>query len=287
VHIIVVGPGRVGTTLALTHQRRGDAVTLVGPPGKSLPEELANAGLALVSGPVQPAKDAVLLFCLPDDQLAQVCQQWADFLGKIQNPLRLVAHTSGLHDLQVLNSFRQQGSTRCIAALHPILAFASPHQAQNDLSKAAVTAIWQGAEQNARVLVDCWQARFTPMPNDADRRLYHLALCLAANHVTALIAEAEQLLKPALGAQAADLLLDLAQGALSNARRLGTAQALTGPVVRGDLVALQAHVKALPDDVSKERYRQALLSVLSLADRSGRLSSTRSQALHDWLNPNS
>src|SRR6185436_5564335 len=71
---------------------------------------------------------------------------------------------------------------------------------------------------------------------------------------------------PAAAAQ--HLYAPLFEGAAGNLTQLGAAHALTGPVRRGDLGSLRAHLAALPDDL-RPLYRALGLTTLELAERAG------------------
>jgi predicted short-subunit dehydrogenase-like oxidoreductase (DUF2520 family) len=280
VRILIVGPGRVGCTLAYTHLLRGDEVSLVGHRAGPWQAWAESVKLSTEVGFASTGALDVLLFCVPDDQLHAITAAWSEHLTRLESAPALVAHTGGLHGLTELAVFQAKST---VAALHPILVFQHPEASALALQNAAVTALWSGSEALVLQLTDAWQARFLPIPELADRRLYHLSLCLAANHCTALMAEAEKLLGPSLGDQARGVLLELASAALASVQANGPADALTGPVVRGDLATLQAHLAALPDSKARQRYLQSLMPVLDLADQSGRLAAEPSKLLHDWL----
>ena len=86
---------------------------------------------------------------------------------------------------------------------------------------------------------------------DGDRSLYHLACVLASNHVVTLASLAQQ-----LGGQATDdskmlnqAFIELMTASVVNLRSAdGPAEALSGPVRRGDTKTLGQHLEALEGD---------------------------------------
>ena len=72
--------------------------------------------------------------------------------------------------------------------------------------------------------------------------LYHAALALGANHLVTLVAQAMELLRAAGVDDPGRMLGPLLGAALDNALRSGDA-ALTGPVARGDVGTVAAHVR--------------------------------------------
>jgi predicted short-subunit dehydrogenase-like oxidoreductase (DUF2520 family) len=99
---------------------------------------------------------------------------------------------------------------------------------------------------------------------------YHAALVFVSNYTVTLYALAENLLT-GLGAEreAADQALNVLLGAtVENLRLKGIPDALTGPLVRGDVGTLAAHLEALKDAQLVDVYRQlARLSLPMLTAR--------------------
>jgi predicted short-subunit dehydrogenase-like oxidoreductase (DUF2520 family) len=112
------------------------------------------------------------------------------------------------------------------------------------------------------------------------RVLYHAALAHAGNHVVTVLADALEALRAALrgsellGQQAVDeqpgglaerIVGPLARAALENTMQRGQA-ALTGPVARGDAVAVAEHLAALAD-VGPELAQAYRVNALRTAQR--------------------
>jgi predicted short-subunit dehydrogenase-like oxidoreductase (DUF2520 family) len=74
------------------------------------------------------------------------------------------------------------------------------------------------------------------------RPLYHAALVVGANHLVTLVAESMDLLRQAGVDNPGQVLGPLLGAALDNALELGDA-ALTGPIVRGDVGTVRAHLQ--------------------------------------------
>jgi predicted short-subunit dehydrogenase-like oxidoreductase (DUF2520 family) len=81
------------------------------------------------------------------------------------------------------------------------------------------------------------------VPEDR-RTLYHAGLAHGANHLVTLVAEAMEILSAAGADDPAATLRPLLAAALDNALEDGDA-ALTGPIVRGDVETVRAHVADL------------------------------------------
>jgi predicted short-subunit dehydrogenase-like oxidoreductase (DUF2520 family) len=82
----------------------------------------------------------------------------------------------------------------------------------------------------------------TPIWVPEDRRtLYHAGLAHGANHLVTLVAQAMDLLRESGADEPAEILRPLMTAALDNALSYGDA-ALTGPVARGDVETVRAHL---------------------------------------------
>ena len=90
---------------------------------------------------------------------------------------------------------------------------------------------------------------------DEHRVLYHAAAVVASNYLVTLASVAEDLFEraglPAGGALPA--FLPLMRGALDNLQAQGTVAALTGPLSRGDVGTVAAHLDALGREAPGDR----------------------------------
>ncbi len=151
-----------------------------------------------------------------------------------------VVHTSGRHGLAVLEPARAVGAR--VAAMHPAMTFTGTAV---DLDRLAGTVFGLTAEAAERGFVESLVADLggTPMwvPEEM-RTLYHAGLAHGANHLVTLVTEAMEILSAAGAADPAGTLRPLLTAALDNALEQGDA-ALTGPIVRGDLGTVRAHLE--------------------------------------------
>ena len=238
----VVGAGRVGAVLAAALRTAGhDIVAAAG-------ESDASRGRieSLLPGtPVLKPSDAaraadLLLLTVPDDMLPNVVAMLSAS-GAIREG-QLVVHTSGRHGLAVLEPAREVGA-RTIA-MHPAMTFTGT---EVDLPRLTGCVFGVTADESDRelteALVDDLGGRAMWVPEDR-RTLYHAGLAHGANHLVTLITEAMEILSAAGAEDPAATLRPLLTAALDNALEHGEA-ALTGPIVRGDVETVRAHVADL------------------------------------------
>ncbi|MCS7316449.1 MAG: DUF2520 domain-containing protein, partial [Bryobacterales bacterium] len=180
-------------------------------------------------------------------------------------------HTSGVHGPEALAPLAEVGFS--CGALHPLQTVASPEQGVTALrgSAFAVTAEGPAAEW-ATEIVRAAQGWALAIP--ADRRVcYHAAAVLASNCFAALL-DAAVILMNAAGVparQALRALAPLARTSCENALEAGPAEALTGPIRRGDVETVRRHWQALTSAAAglRELYRACSLRMIELAQRQG------------------
>src|SRR5439155_5121182 len=156
-----------------------------------------------------------------------------------------MVHTSGALGAEVLAPAMAAGTQ--VGAFHPLVAFADTERAIAALHGATVAI--EGDEQLAGLLRDLAEAvgatavRLTP----GSKAAYHAAAMLAAGGFVALLDAIAELGRVAGLDEAGSLAIygGLVEQTLGNARALGVARALTGPMVRGDVGTIERHLDAL------------------------------------------
>lgn len=176
----------------------------------------------------------------------------------------MVLHASGACDLDVLSPHARCGS------LHPLQSFpgadvAIPPTAGVPAAIAGTPEVLPVVRQLANDL------GFRAVQVPGDRRLYHAAAVLAGNFSTVLLELGGQLLLQAgvPADEAQELLIPLVLASVQQARVVGPAAALTGPIARGDTDVVKEHLKAIA------LHTPDLLDVYGvLADHASRIAST-------------
>jgi len=240
----VVGAGRVGAVLAAALRSAGHEV--VAAAGES---DASRARIsALLPGVPTRKPTAVaracdlLLLTVPDDMLRNVVTTLSD-AGAIRSG-QYVVHTSGRHGLEVLRPAADLGAR--VVAMHPAMTFTGTALDLDRLSPELGGGCVFGltAEPAERPLAEALVADLggTPMwvPEEM-RTLYHAGLAHGANHLVTLVTQAMEMLSAAGADDPAGTLRPLLTAALDNALEQGDA-ALTGPIVRGDVNTVRAHL---------------------------------------------
>jgi predicted short-subunit dehydrogenase-like oxidoreductase (DUF2520 family) len=281
--ILIAGTGRVAQAMGRLLAEHGALVYAVAgrDPGRTA------AAAAFIGHRVKPAdlsappkRATRVLIAVSDSAVSEVAGRLAQ-----QGMRRGVAvHTCGAMGAEALAPLASTG-VAC-GALHPLQTFATPEQGLSALP-GCLFAIdgdppalaW--AEQIASLL----GGETLRIPAQS-RLLYHAAAVMASNYVVALVDAAAMLMDAAGVGQERALraLAPLVEASATNAVRLGPVQALTGPIQRGDLLTLTAHMRALagvPESV-RELYRWAGLHTLEVAVRCG-LSRERARQVEKLL----
>ncbi|MGI9157057.1 MAG: Rossmann-like and DUF2520 domain-containing protein [Marmoricola sp.] len=247
----VVGAGRVGAVLAaaLRHSSGGSAgheiVAVAGESTVSRDRVAALLPGVAVRKPTAVARSCdLLLLTVPDDMLANVVTTLVG-AGAIRRG-QYVVHTSGAHGLAVLEPARRVGAR--VIAMHPAMTFTGTAVDLPRLSGCVFGVTAQEATEGddravAEALVADVGGVAMFVPEDK-RTLYHAGLAHGANHLVTLVAQAMELLSASGADDPAATLRPLLTAALDNALESGDA-ALTGPIVRGDVNTVAAHLREI------------------------------------------
>lgn len=266
----VIGAGRVGAVLGSRFQSAGYPLVAVsgGSAATQLRIRTLLPGVAVLDPAGVAAASDILVLAVPDDSLIRVAEELAAS-GAVR-PGQYVLHTSGRHGLDALAALTRLGARPI--AFHPATTFTGT---QVDLDRTCVFGLTAAApdralaEQLVSALggVSMWVA-------ESDRALYHAALAHGANHLVTLVAQSMDVLRMAGAADPAGVLRPLLTAALDNVLAYGDA-ALTGPVVRGDVTTIRAHVDALAaadvDDATVDAYLELARATAGRAEADGRL----------------
>jgi predicted short-subunit dehydrogenase-like oxidoreductase (DUF2520 family) len=238
----VVGAGRVGAVLSAALRAAGHGVVAAAGESTASRERLRAL---LPDVPVHKPTDVaracdLLLLTVPDDMLANVVTSLAG--AGVLRPGQHVVHTSGRHGLAVLEPATAAGARP--VALHPAMTFTGT-AVDLDRLPGCVFGVTAGPDDRAFAEGLVADLHGVPMWVAEDKRtLYHAGLAHGANHLVTLVAQAMDLLAASGADDPAATLRPLLTAALDNALAAGDA-ALTGPIVRGDVRTVQAHLEEI------------------------------------------
>lgn len=266
--VFIVGAGRVGQGLARAFRIAG--VDIVGVHGKRAAPGATSHGPL----PGDIARANTIILAVRDDQIEAALDQvlGAGPQGAQESITSgsVILHTSGTAEPAALELVSARGLSG--GTFHPLVPFLDPERAPELLRGA-----WVGVDGDAdarstsRRLAGHVGARTIDIPAGG-KPTYHAAAVFSANFPIVLAAIAAELMQsigvPAKSSESA--VHSLMTAALSNATGKSPAEALTGPVVRGDAGMIRKHLEALAgDERALGAYRRLSLAALRIAKERG------------------
>jgi predicted short-subunit dehydrogenase-like oxidoreductase (DUF2520 family) len=282
---LVVGAGRLARALVPLLPDAGYPVVAVAAPRLARARAVARTASARATTRAQEfAHEASLvLLAVPDGEIARAA---GDLARATRGWDGVALHHAGALGVEPLAPLARAGAATGV--LHPLQSLADPRLAAHHLRGARARV-----EGDARALAVATRlARrlgLRPLRLDAAdpataRAAYHAAASIASNDVLALLDVAVTLFGRAgiAADEAIAALVPLARGTLAQAERAGVASAITGPVIRGDLDTLRAHLATLaaadPDAAAVHRSLSVRLARIA-EHRGGRVSPASIRAL--------
>ena len=225
----------------------------------------------------------VVFITTPDDLIQATCNRISKHKGFERDTV--VLHCSGAMSSDILSSARSCGAVA--ATLHPLQSFASVDQALSlvpgsyctiEGDDSALPTVRQMVKDLGGILLEITAEKKT---------LYHAAAVAASNYLVSVIHLALAL-NEAAGLPrdiSFNALLPLIKGTLSNIGARGIPDALTGPIARGDVETVAAHVQAIEKGAPGllPLYRCLGLYTVDLAKAKGRLNQEATDRLFALL----
>ena len=253
----LIGAGRAGTAVGAALAAAGHP--LVGVTARSGASRERAARL-LPHVPVLPADEVttradVVLVAVPDDLIHDVAHTLP------LTSAQYVVHLSGAHGLGPL-----AGLAAMPVALHPSMTFPGGAVKLDGVMFTATAP--DEARPMVERLVKALGAQLQWVA-DVQRARYHAGLSHGANHLTTLLTQAVGILREAGVADPPATLRPLLAATLDNTLRSGH-HALTGPIARGDVDTVAAHLSVLRDRTAST-YAELARATVELAAADGRL----------------
>jgi len=241
--IAIVGPGRLGSALALELSRAGyriaEIISRKQPEGKS--RSLARKLGARAFLPNNAVLDADLIwFCVPDREIAAAARSIA---SKTEWAGRTAFHSSGALASSELDVLRKRGAKA--AAAHPMMTFVRGAVPSLKGVAFAVEGDASAVRLARRIVRDLGGETFRILAKD--KAAYHAWGAFASPLLVALLVSAEQVARAAglKTAEARKKMLPILKQTIENYARLSPAGAFSGPLVRGDAEIVRKHLQVL------------------------------------------
>jgi predicted short-subunit dehydrogenase-like oxidoreductase (DUF2520 family) len=249
--VALVGPGRAGTAVAAALVGAGWRVTGVAgrePDAPSVVEAARRLGASRGTAADVASEVDLVILATPDAAIEAA----ATAVAATVRGDALVVHLAGSRGLDALAAVPARRG-----ALHPLQTLPDV-----DWGAARLRGAAAAVAGDAEVEAIARSIGMTPFRvDDEDRAAYHAAACMASNHLVTLLAQVE-----AATAVPLDAFLPLVRATVENVAAKGPRHALTGPVARGDVDTVRAHLDALPA-AERDAYRAMARRTAVLAGR--------------------
>ncbi len=238
--VVVVGFGRIGGAICLGLKAAGWTVSTLPRSGDSVRRAAAQRIALADHDALKSAKLCIL--AVPDSAVPVAAELVEADLG----PQTGLVHCSGALALSVFAGLK---SKRGFGSFHPLAAISD---ARDSLAGHTVAIASTTKELNALLAKLASALQMTPLEvPETGRGAYHAGAVLSAGLLVSLLDAAVASFEEAglSREEALKALLPLSQSALRGAEARGLERGLTGPVVRGDVSVVQAHLEALPPEL--------------------------------------
>jgi predicted short-subunit dehydrogenase-like oxidoreductase (DUF2520 family) len=244
--IAIVGPGRLGTALAVTLGRAGYPISEIvcrnNSAAKRKAVALARKVHAARASTINGARlnADVVWFCVPDREINNAAHQLAsttDWKRKI------AFHSSGALSSDELNILRHRGSA--VGSIHPMMTFVNGSTPSLKGVPFAMEGDAAAIRAGRRMVRDLGGEAFTIQKQH--KIAYHAWGSFASPLLVATLVTAEHLARAAglSHREARWKMLPIVKQTIANYETLGPAGAFSGPIVRGDGEIVHKHLQAL------------------------------------------
>jgi len=282
----IVGCGKVGTALGIFLAAAG--YRAAGFASKSL-SSAKRAADSIKSGrfsdvPWEITGNADVVFITtPDGAIKDTCGSIAENKGFAKDAV--VLHCSGALPSTILATAKTCGAHS--GSLHPLQSFAATDFSINPFQGIIVAIEGEGNAVNlAKQIAGDLGGTSVTILTEA-KTLYHASAVTASNYLVTLLGLALDLIGAA-GISAPEgfkVLKPLIEGTLTNIENAGIPQALTGPIVRGDVETVAKHLKEIESKTPQllDLYKSLGLHTISVATSKGSISEDTVRQLRDIL----
>jgi predicted short-subunit dehydrogenase-like oxidoreductase (DUF2520 family) len=243
--IAIVGPGRLGSALAISLKRAGYEISEIVSRNNAGSKQRARSLARRVGARVSPGDNArldadIVWFCVPDREIASSSRQLASIVGWEE---KTAFHSSGALASDELNALRRHGAA--VASVHPMMTFVNGSIASLQGVPFAIEGDKAAVLVARRVVKNLGGEAFAIRKQQ--KAAYHARGSFASPLLVALLVTGEQLARKAglSAVEARKKMLPIVKQTIANYEALGPAGAFSGPIVRGDAETVGKHGRAL------------------------------------------
>ena len=243
--VVIIGAGRVSYSLTSALSKSGyNIVSIISQDINSAKTLAMKFQLNHFSDSLNNIQKSARIFflCVPDGQIAIVASELSKL--KLNFKQSFFVHLSGAVNISVLNTLKRKGAK--IASLHPMQTFPSKKIVNLKGVHAALEIDNESAYKLLSQISNDIQL-ISLRIDSKNKSYYHLAGVYASNFLAGNIYFASKLLS--LNKIERDEYFNILQSTiyatLKNIENVGPANALSGPVERGDLQTIKNHISSL------------------------------------------
>ncbi len=246
-NIGIIGAGKLGSALAMALSKIGFCICGVYSKSvqssKLLCDKLDIERENSIEATVQNSD--VIFLSVPDNGIDSIASKIASYIDKEAIEKKIFLHLSGALTSEVLKPLEDLGAFT--GSFHPIQTFADRDTGWQKLFNCFFGFEGcSGTIKFVETIVEKLNGRIIPISRE-QKSLYHAAACIISNYTVTLFHIMHQLLLRTGMEEdvATKAFLPLLQNTVDNIERLGHANALTGPISRGDHKVVAKHIDAL------------------------------------------
>ena len=250
-NIGIIGAGKVGCTLARAMKFAGMSISGVYSRSAESAALLAKEVDGIFPNDLKTTVEqaGVVFITVNDDAIEDIVKKIANkFKRRSGFPLHGKAffHCSGAKSSDVLGPLRDLGAD--VGSLHPLMTFPDKNMPPEELE--GISFCMEGDPRClnlAMEITDRIETNIFFLNSPEDKPLYHVGACIVSNYMNVLVDLACAVFHE-IGIPAKDAMthcLPLIYASLENTLTLGPSQALTGPIVRGDVNTVKTHIQAI------------------------------------------
>lgn len=282
----IVGCGKVGTALGIFltdagYKAAGFASKNISS-AKQAADSVQSDRFSDIPWEITDSAD-IIFITTPDSAITGICDSIAKNKGFADNAV--VLHCSGALPSTILSSAKTCGAHT--GSMHPLQSFATARYSTNPFQGiiVAVEGEANAVEVSKQIAADLGATSVTILT--AAKTLYHASAVVASNFLVTLLDLALKLIGAAgiTAPDAFNVLKPLIEGTLSNIEKVGIPEALTGPIVRGDVETVVGHLSEIESKTPEllNLYKALGSHTINVATAKGTLSESTAEQLKNLL----
>lgn len=277
--ITIIGTGALGSTLQTFFKENGYPIRSTwNSKGGFIYSENSEQSVNRTLPETDDEIGDLIFITTPDDLIEETAQSLSK--RSISWEDKTVVHCSGNLTSDELESLADSGAK--IVSMHPIQPFKKGDGSDRFKN---ITISLQGNDDAKKQLIPIIQEMGAKSLNltKKQKRYLHIAAVMASNYLVALMFSVENLLKDVGLEEGFEAIETLVHQTVTNIFEKGPADALTGPIARGDFESVQTHLNELKGRDQEKLYKILGQETLKITRQNGSVSDDMIDLLQEIL----